>query len=143
MAPGTGNTPTTVEACVAAYPSWSCADFTDSVPPAACQPPPGAGGMGAVCAFDAQCSSAFCQIPSCVNYDATTGAAGTCVTSVAEAGAPCDHSEKMDAGCASALDLYCAKDGTCQPYCVGTPVDGGVDGTCVLASASACQGNDP
>lgn len=262
MAPGTGTTPSTIEACVAAYSTWSCADFMNGVPPTACQPQAGTGAQDAPCAFDAQCTSKFCDIPyggecgkcaqppaagsscvdlshcpsglfctkntkvctthamagqscdddttcgyglSCVNYDATTGAAGTCMTAVAEAGAPCDHAQKTDAGCASVQDLYCAKNDTCEAYstasssqpckfvgdagtytyclagatclvvpstaqtgtctgpasdnqpcnsaagdscqapatCVGTPVDGGVSGTCMIASASSCAANDP
>lgn len=172
-APGTGTTPNTIEACVAAYKSWSCTNFIDGVPPAACQPQAGTGGQGVPCAFDAQCNSRFCNIPygaecgscdqppmagascanlghcpsglfctkvtrictthamagqacdddttcgyglSCVGNDATTGVAGTCVPSVAEAGAPCDRTQKTDAGCAAVQDLYCARDNTCEPY---------------------------
>src|SRR4051812_9407778 len=52
----TGNSPDLVEKCVAAYPTFSCADFADNRPPADCAPA-GAGPDGAACAFNGQCQS--------------------------------------------------------------------------------------
>ncbi len=261
-APGTGTTPATIEGCVAAYATWSCADFSNGVPPAACKPQVGTGAIGASCAFDAQCASAFCQIPRggecgvcaavpapgascadlahcpsglfctkysqvctlhatggaacdddttcgygfrCVGADATTNTPGTCMAAVAVDGGACDRTGATGPGCDSTLDLYCTKSDTCAPYesapsgqpckfvddagtytyctggasclvtpttaqtgtctgpaadgqpcdtsqdnacvppatCVGAVVDGGVQGTCLFASAASCVSGDP
>ncbi len=260
-APGTGATPATTEACVAAYPTYSCADFMNSNPPAVCRPQAGTGAAGDACAFDAQCQSAFCQIPlgnecgscapapspgascadlahcpsglyctknskictthaqlsdpcdsdttcgyglMCVGINADAGTQGTCMAAVSVDGGTCDHTLKTGPGCDSALNLYCTKSGACAPYsfastgsackfvddagtytectagstcladpttaqtgtctgpapddqacdtsadngcmtpaeCVGTPVDGGVAGTCLFASAASCVSAD-
>jgi hypothetical protein len=58
-APMTGNTPSKLQACVAAYSTFSCADFLTNNPPAACiiaGPKP----AGASCAFNGQCATTFC-----------------------------------------------------------------------------------
>jgi hypothetical protein len=59
-AKSTGQTPTTVEACVGAYGSYQCVDFFDTNPPSACLPPAGQVPNGSACAFNAQCMSTFC-----------------------------------------------------------------------------------
>ena len=66
-APGTGNTPTTLEACVAALlpdaaVAYDCADYINSNPPVACQAQTGTLANGQACAFNAQCKTAFCAI---------------------------------------------------------------------------------
>jgi hypothetical protein len=261
-APGTGMTPATIETCVAAYSTWSCADFINGVPPAACRPQPGTGASGASCAFDAQCQSAFCSIPRggecgqcanapalgtscadlahcpsglfctknsqvctthatsggacdddttcgygfrCVGADATKDIEGICTAAVSVDGGACDRTGATGSECDSALNLYCTKGDTCAPYesassgqpckfvsdagtytyctggatcdvspasaqtgtctgpagdgqpcntaadnaclapaeCIGAVVDGGVTGTCLLASAASCVSGDP
>src|SRR5579862_3583374 len=55
-APQTGNSPTKVEECVAAYPGFSCADFFSNNPPAACIAT-GQKPMNASCAVAGQCAT--------------------------------------------------------------------------------------
>ena len=115
-APGTGTTPTTIEACLAAYSTWACADFMNAVPPAACAPQPGAGATGASCAFDAQCQSAFCTVPR-------GGECGTCAPAPAS-GASCSGLAHCPSG------LFCTKN---SEVCTTHATDGGAcddDTTC-------------
>jgi hypothetical protein len=68
VAPGTGNTPTTVEACVVALSpdasvTYDCADYINANPPVACQAQTGTVANGQACAFNAQCKTAFCALP--------------------------------------------------------------------------------
>jgi hypothetical protein len=98
MAKGTGQTPTTVEACVAAYPTYTCTAFYDSDPPAACVPPAGTGVLGSACGADAQCETSFCAIGEYT-------VCATCATLPA-AGALC----QVQADCGR--DLACAKTAT-------------------------------
>jgi hypothetical protein len=140
-APGTGATPETSEACTAAYPTYSCADFINDVVPPACKPQVGTGATGAACFAAGQCQSAFCQIPkaalcgtcqpalasgsSCANSNCPTGlhcaaTTSTCVTYGA-AGAAC--TENSD--CGYQLD------------CVGADAAKGTPGTCTAEVATA------
>jgi hypothetical protein len=161
-APGTGNTPATVKACADAYPSWSCPDWYNNVPPDPCKTPAGTQSTGTPCAFSGQCSSAFCAIPagatcgSCATLPTvgTSCAAGlscggnglycepvtqTCQKLVTSPGYGCDAGScGYLLGCVVALD---AGTGTCQP--LGT-FDAGCDGqqrtapTCASALGYAC-----
>lgn len=87
-APGTGNTPTTVEACVAALSpdaavAYNCADYINSNPPVACQAHQGSEANGQACVFSAQCQSAFCAIPkgsNCGQCAAAPKAGDSCAT---------------------------------------------------------------
>jgi hypothetical protein len=147
-AAGSGATPMTTELCVAAYASYSCADFSSGNPPAACKPQPGMGGAGAACAFDQQCQSAFCQIPR-------GRECGTCSDSVPSAGASCANLVHCPSG------LYCTKnsqictthasanqpcneDTTCGYglSCVGANATTATQGTCmpsVTTDGGACD----
>jgi hypothetical protein len=58
-APDTGASPRSFENCAASYDSQSCTDFLNGTPPVACTPA-GTRAMGAPCAFNGQCQSAFC-----------------------------------------------------------------------------------
>ncbi len=61
-ATGTAATPSTIEACAAAYPSETCSNFFESNPVTACVPPAGTGKTGDACGASAQCASSFCAI---------------------------------------------------------------------------------
>jgi len=55
----TGNSPANTEKCVAAIGGWTCTDFLNGAPPAACTPA-GTRATSMPCAFNGQCESAFC-----------------------------------------------------------------------------------
>jgi hypothetical protein len=137
-APGTGATPTTSEACVAAYATYSCADFMNSNPPAACRPQPGTGAAGAACAFDAQCQSAFCQIPrgnECGTCAAPPSPGDSCANLAhCPSGLFCTKNSKV---CTthSQLGGACDSDTTCGYglLCVGVNEEAGTQGTCMAA----------
>jgi hypothetical protein len=59
----TGATPDSVEACLAVFSTFSCADFMNGNPPPPCQSQKGSGVNASACAFNAQCQSAFCAMP--------------------------------------------------------------------------------
>jgi len=63
-AKGIGTDPTHIEACAAAYPSESCADFFDNNPVSACVPVAGSLSMGAACGTAGQCASTYCAVTS-------------------------------------------------------------------------------
>lgn len=72
MAPSTGNSAESTEACAKALPMWECHGFLDNAnPPAACASRTGSLAMGATCEFPAQCETGFCAI-------APNAACGTC-----------------------------------------------------------------
>jgi hypothetical protein len=138
-APSSGNTAAKSEACALAYPSWSCSDYLNGNPPAACVQATGSLGAGARCAFPGQCQTGFCAIvpgnacgvcapaPSAgdrcdtLTTCGTPGLTGlTCDTNVqkcssfAPSGAPCGRSQLCGDG------LYCVgststTNGTCAP----------------------------
>jgi hypothetical protein len=80
-ASGTGNTPTKVEACAAAYPSEMCVDFFDGNPVTACVPPAGTLATGKACGASGQCASTFCalgQYTVCATCQALPAVGATC-----------------------------------------------------------------
>ncbi len=143
-APNTGATVTNLEACVAAYPAYSCEDFFDNNPPAACLVT-GPKATNSPCAFQGQCSTTYCG-------DNKTAACGTC-TAPAAAGASCRNSNCADGQSCLARTSTCVVLGkvgeTCdadtQPcefalYC--QKATGAATGTCVAEtqeSGQACQ----
>jgi hypothetical protein len=82
-APSTGNSPQATEACVTALQGTViCADYLDSLPPAACQAKFGTLAAGSPCAFNGQCQSSVCGIgPGSV--------CGMCLAGPVAAGASC------------------------------------------------------
>jgi hypothetical protein len=107
-APRTGNSPDLVEKCVAAYPTFSCADFADNKPPADCAPT-GGGASGAACAFNGQCQSGFCAGTSnatCGMCALSPAAGDSCATS------NCGHAQI----CVAATSL-CQIRGTLNDSC--------------------------
>lgn len=150
---GTGQTPTKIEACVAAYADFACVDFFDSAPPEACVPPAGEGATGAPCTTSSQCASTFCDatanvicgscqpLPvagaSCaVQADCgrdlgcarlATAAAGVCAPWVEQGGACLAGAKPCKAGLSCvAEDLMTSTSGTCQPAgaAIGAACDG-------------------
>lgn len=144
-APGTGRTPESTEACVAALPSESCADFFDNAPVMACQPEHGSLANGAGCGFSAQCESAFCNV-------AKGAICGVCAAPPA-AGAPCTQDNDCQDGqvcpksgiCTtpSALGAPCGKDMPCAAglSCLGASAMAA--GSCVTAATSVGAACDP
>jgi hypothetical protein len=131
-APQTGNSPARVEACVAAYPTYSCQDFFDNNPPADCAVT-GARPSAATCTFNGQCASGYCQ-------GVKTSGCGACADPPA-AGADCSastcwHNQRCVAAtatCQAVVSLNGACDGA-------HPCDNGL--ACVGATATAagaCQ----
>jgi hypothetical protein len=138
-APSTGKTIATTQACTAAYPNYSCADWLRNDVPAPCVPPQGALGNAATCQMDGQCASGFCAVPlgfgcgkcapktspgdSCASNGIcateSTGqycSAGTmrCTTPVEQGGA-CDNNATLCASGLSCAGLTMTSNGTCQP----------------------------
>jgi hypothetical protein len=137
-APMTGNTPSTTEACVAAFASYSCTDFLLNNPPVACIPT-GPKPSGGTCAFAGQCASTYCS-------NNKTTVCGTCGT------APPVGSSCVSTSCARGqecvgLTNLCVIPGTsgaacnaqnpCAPDlgCVGATST--TMGTCMMASQTA------
>jgi hypothetical protein len=114
---GTGNTPTGVEACAAAYPSEQCNDFFNNNPVGPCVPPMGTLTMGAPCGASGQCASGYCAVPQ---YQVC----GTCQP-IPVAGASCQ------------VEADCGRDMACAIPTVEVTPDAGVPttGKCVAFAA--------
>jgi hypothetical protein len=80
-APSAGGTPQTTEACAQAFATWSCDDYLNDNPPAACVQVKGTAATGQPCGFAGQCQTGFCAI-------VPGNACGTCAP-VPQAGASC------------------------------------------------------
>jgi hypothetical protein len=151
-APRTGNSAAKVVACVAAFTTFSCADFFDNVPPAACAPT-GSRAEGAPCTFDSQCESGACAgavegvwgtcgHPAVLGQDcsATRCAHGErCLAGARVCAAPglagdaCDRTHPCDRGLACASDSGATTTGTCRP--AGTSA-----GASCSATSAGCDG---
>ena len=119
---GDAQSPDKIEACVAAFPTYTCTDLFDGNPPAACVPPAGTGAMGAACGVSAQCASTFCAV-------AQDAVCGTCQPLPA-VGAAC----QAQAECGR--DLACAKSVAAPSgKCAAWVASGGA----CLTSVSPCQ----
>ena len=148
--PMNGNTPAATEKCVAAYASYSCADYFADRPPAACihlGPRP----SGAPCAVDGQCQSGYC-------IGNKTAACGTCGDAPPD-GASCRDSECAHGQDCSLRTLTCytpgAEGDSCDndsaPCGYGFACSSGLmTGTCTAANGSSgaacsstmlCDGN--
>jgi len=130
---GTGQTPATLEACVAVYPSYTCSDYFDANPPAACIVT-GTLATGAPCGANAQCQSSFCAIGA-------YAICGTCQP-LPTPGAAC----QINPDCGR--DLDCVKPsgsnamtmGTCAAYVA--PAGACLTGTSPCPTGYACVGDD-
>jgi len=131
-APEIGQTPDKIESCVAAYATYSCPDFLNGNPPAACTPG-GPRANGAACTFNAQCTTAFCA-------RASNATCGVCAPAPSPgdscASSACGH----DQTCVDAT-MTCALQGDVNSACgAGAPCGAGL--SCVgssAAAAGACQ----
>ena len=137
-ATGTGNTPTSVEACATAIPGASCGDFVASNI-TACQPTPGTLALAAPCTYNAQCATAFCNIvkgTNCGTCSAPSMADDSCATSGCSRLMTC-VSSTMKCEPTGALGSSCDSGHTCgyQLSCV-TPA-GAASGTCQPAGTTA------
>ena len=123
---GTGQTPATLEACVAAYPGYKCSDYFDANPPPACVVT-GTLAMGAPCGANAQCLSTFCAIGAyaiCGTCQPLPAAGATCQASCTggncifqcAAGATCTDSCE-GGGCT----FQCSNGAVCNHTCAATP----------------------
>jgi hypothetical protein len=162
-APGTGGTPTKIEACAQAVPGVSCDDALGHNLPASCQAVAGQLANGAPCGDSSQCQSAYCnkakgQTCGACAAPPTTGAtcdvdddcpvgnvcfkaagatSGACVVQGA-AGAACDATQHP---CKSTL---ICKSGVCStPDAAGAPCTraGASDtfGTCDMLGGEFCS----
>jgi hypothetical protein len=134
IAPSTGATTATVEACVPDIAKWPCVDFLfNQNPPPACQRQIGLLADGSPCGLGQQCQSAFCSIDSghmcgacgpapkpgdsCANL-ATCGSALNCMSATFE----CQSYVEMGGGCS--LGLPCAAGLACVGYNMQTSAPG-------------------
>jgi hypothetical protein len=130
-ATGTGQTPAGIQACAAAYPSETCANYYEGNPVTACVPPAGTGATGAACGASAQCASTFCAIPE---YQVC----GTCQP-LPVAGATC----QVQADCGR--DLACAVPaGATSGKCAAWGASGAacLTGVSPCGAGLACVGDD-
>jgi hypothetical protein len=142
-ATGTGNSPSAVESCVAAYPSFACADFFANNPPAACIAT-GTLADGAACTFAGQCKSTYCnnnKTSNCGTCGAAAATGSSCVMTGCARGQICPARSQVclvpaAAGAACNNDTQpCAADLAC--------VGGGANATCMtgLMSGAPCGAN--
>lgn len=153
-APETGNSPSLVEECVAAFATYTCADFFNNNPPTPCAAI-GPRPTGGACAFNGQCASGYCagtETASCGTCAASPTPGASCVSSACGHGQSCVNSTMLcqnhgmlNASCDTANPcgngLTCVGNvaatstpGTCQPSLeqAGVPCGGtmpGCDGT--------------
>ncbi len=139
-APQTGNSPALVEQCVAAFGTYSCADFFNNNPPAPCAAT-GPRATGAACAFNGQCGSGYCA-------ETKNAACGTCQPSPSP-GASCDGTAcGHDQACVQATMMcaaFGALNGSCDANdpcgygltCVGAVASSSTPGTCLTAAETA------
>jgi len=116
-------TPAELEACAQAMSDQSCSDFLTSVNPPACMWE-GTESMGASCEYDAQCQSAFCNVPA-------GSFCGTCQVAPS-VGQPCD----TPFDCVNGLECT-----TTQCPGDGGACTGGARSICVdpMGAGSACD----
>lgn len=148
-APQTGNSADTIEQCVADYPTYSCADFFDNNPPAACAPS-GPRESGSPCAFNAQCATAYCSGTKnalCGTCASPPAAGDACVSSA------CGHGQLCVAATMVCV-AYGASGGSCDAddpcgnglSCVGAVAASSTPGACqtsVEQLSAACGGTGP
>jgi hypothetical protein len=147
MAPGTGNSPTKVEACAGEFNDYTCQAYFDNQPPSDCAVT-GSRADGAACTFNGQCTSGYClgtktsvcgtcAEPPAVGADCSASACGAgqrclaatqqCVPVVALNGS-CDATHLCDRGLSCfGADATTNTPGSCQT--AGTQVGQACGGT--------------
>ena len=148
-APQNGNTPAQLQQCLAAFMTYSCRDFFDNQPPAACAPT-GPRASGSPCTFDGQCLSGSCN-------GTKSSVCGTCGDPPV-AGADCSDSTCADGyrcvAASSECQLALSSNGACDSghpcerglSCVGENAKTMTAGTCETAGTRlgvACGGTLP
>jgi hypothetical protein len=138
-APDNGNNPNMVEQCVAAYASYTCTDFMDGNPPAACAPS-GPRPVGAPCTFNGQCTTGFCgrsKNANCGACAAPTASGDSCAAS------NCGHNQACTEGtstCVTYVDVggVCGQDSPCAALlnCMGANAATTSTGTCMMAAST-------
>jgi hypothetical protein len=153
-APGTSQTPASLEDCAKQLGNLTCAGLTANTPPDACKVKPGTVANGAACGTDAQCASTAC-------IDRGTTGCGTCAPRVAAGGAcgdkgqgPCDYGttcvskvckKLANAGeaCTASGDcsfgLVCKSSACAQPDATGASCTPGADDTCDRSKGFYCH----
>jgi hypothetical protein len=148
-APHTGQSASAVEMCVVAFASYTCTDFFNNLPPTECTPT-GALATGATCAFNAQCSSGFCngtKNSACGTCGPAPATGDDCSTSTCERGDRC-------LGATSTCAAVVTSNGVCDEThpcdrglsCVGSNAKTMTTGTCETAGTRvgvACGGTMP
>jgi cysteine-rich repeat protein len=122
-APQNINSPSGLEACVAQFPTYSCQDFFDNNPPAACNIM-GMLANTATCAFDSQCASGYCQVRK-------NSACGTCADAPLS-GADCSSSSCGHNQCCVLSTRACE---------TVVPLNGAFDSSRPCDSGLACFGD--
>ena len=148
-APQTGNSPTLVEQCVAAFATYSCSDFFNNNPPAPCAAT-GPRATGAVCAFNGQCASGYCagiKGASCGTCQAPPAPGTSCLASACGHGQTCAQGTMM-CEALGALNASCDATDPCGEglTCVGAVASTSTPGTCQAAietAGMACGGTMP
>jgi hypothetical protein len=149
IAPGTGNSPTKVEACVAEFGGYTCQKFFDNQPPTECAVT-GSHANGASCTFNGQCLSGYCQ-------GTKTSVCGACADPPA-VGADCSASVCWQGQRCLASTQKCAAvvamNGVCDAthpcdrgfVCFGADAATSTSGTCLAAGThvgQSCGGTLP
>lgn len=137
-APNTARTPESIESCVSAAKSLSCADLINGKTPTECQPVNGSLDDGKPCGTDDQCKSGFC------GFDDSKKICGVCGPKPA-AGSTCVDGKKCASGQTCSSSGKCAVPAAAGASC-GADVPCGfglscVSGTCAknLAEGAACD----
>jgi hypothetical protein len=131
-APKTGETPATVEGCVAKFDTYSCVELFENVPPSDCIV---VGGLpdGAPCLFDGQCQSAVCvgtKAALCGTCGNPPGAGEDCSAT------PCVRGDRCVAATHTCVDLV-TFNSTCNASLVCAA---GL--TCVASARDAADAGD-
>jgi len=139
-APDTGGSPTNTKKCVAAIGGWSCTDFLNGAPPVACTPA-GSRAMGAPCAFNGQCGSAFCvrdKSSICGACAPTPSIGDACVDGICAHGQTCVGSPRT---CQALVAVGQPCEGqTCSAGLNCVAADSTINmgaGTCMMAGSTA------
>jgi hypothetical protein len=156
-APGTGWTPSGLEACSTALSKLTCQQFLYGRPqPKQCTP---TGGLSnTMCLYDSQCGSGYCRIPSgstcgnCVVPNGTSGACTTyrdCAGNLMCAGSECAAPSGLGGACNAMtpceLGLHCLGSVCIQPGDVGAGCDAAAEcdtnlgGYCGSGACTAIQ----
>lgn len=146
-APQTGNSPGAVQTCVKAFMTYSCTDFFDNVPPAACAPV-GPRASGAPCTFNSQCQTGVCngtRADVCGTCGDPPGLGEDCSASTCARGARCLTASNTCAALGSSNDP-CDDTHPCDRGLSCVVADKDTAGVCETAGTRvgvACGGKTP